>query len=562
MRKNTVLAAAITTALSINVVYAGNFANWPTTCTATPCGAASGIAFDDDNDTTNAARNVVFASNVVKSTEKGINFGTHLFGSSAVILPSGTSDYFAAKYTLVGEVDFPFEFKATLSNGAQFNGTTTLEFLSKTNNNTTIQSGPTLTSNCDSKSVCQWSISPSSATLKDGDMFFVFYKIKNAQVLANAGEKITLSAQLGTTFTPALIDTREVSVAAGAAPLGVTFEAGTDTGIRISVAAQNTEFSSKTTGSSEFTSPQAVTMGYLKMAHEGDTTNPIVASDGSTRWSLGNTDTTAGGAAVFGAGFDSTNKIDTSLTISGGQFAASVKGTTGKVYLDIDTAKCASITPTSTQIEADLVDETNATWELTNTELKDITSVSSPTVLGGCNSKIPIVIKTDGTTSVNTVENAPTGSLTLDYAETNSLHDLLFGPTELSKFKADGTVCWVYNVPKSTATDTLALRITNDSSSAGTVNGTLYGQDGTKIFPADGSPPLNLLGDGVELAPGETKAIFSTTLEGLEGGPYTWVQRGALQITSTLSRLEVLTLLRSSTGTLTNLSTGDRKSVV
>jgi hypothetical protein len=531
--KNKMLAAAITMVLSTsNLVYAGDLVN----------------------ETTITIINPELVS--IANKQDGIKFGTHLFGNSAVTLPPLDSPlYFAVTYRLVGEVIFPFELKAILSNGAQFaETTTTLVFFSKAGNLMAIQDGPFLTANCDSKNTCQWNINPTS-TLKDGDEFRLFYKVKNIQVLANAGEKIKLMAQVGTTFTPTLIDTREVTFAVGAEPLDVTLEPATDRGIRISVASQNTEFNSKTTSSPEFISPQEVIMGYLKVASQATATD-IVQTSSFSPWYLGNTGT-LGGTTVLNAEFDSTKKVDTSLTITGGQFAASVTGTTGKVYLDIEAAKCSSVTLTSIQIEADEVDSTNAIWRFSNSELYDIVKVSSPDFkVGGCNAKIPIVIKTDGKTAINIVEDAPTATFLLDYAETNNLHDIPYGPTELSKFKPDGTVCWVYNVPGSAAADILSLRITNESSAPGTVHGTLYDKDGNQIFPAADNPPLDLLGG--EIAVGETKVIFSSDIENLEGGPYTWPGRGILQMTSTLSRLEILSLLRSTLpgSPLTNVSVG------
>jgi hypothetical protein len=265
------------------------------------------------------------------------------------------------------------------------------------------------------------------------------------------------------------------------------------------------------------------------------------------------------GNAGFEAGFDDNNNIGTGLSITSGQFNASIIGSSGSVYIGLPGETSSGISTNGGKIEATSVDGTTATWELSDTELQSITAASGP------NNRPVIVIETDGTNAVNLEENPPSATLSIDYV--NSQQGITYGPTELADFRQDGTRCWVYNVPPPSTegvADALNLRITNDSSSvSGTILGTLYpmGGDSTgltnPIFTG-----INMLGDGVELGPYETVRITADGIAALGGDtPYVWYEagarRGTLLIISTLPKLEILVLMRdTNTGILSNVSAG------
>jgi hypothetical protein len=295
----------------------------------------------------------------------------------------------------------------------------------------------------------------------------------------------------------------------------------------VSVASGNTEFSSRDPNSTEFYGPNEAVVGYFCLENIAD----VYDFTGKT-WALGNTNTSSGGSDAFDAGYDADNNVDTALSILGGQFAASVTDSKGAVILKLSDLS-------GTDILAESVTTSDAIFQLSNDELMKIAGACSTD-----GAKIPITVKTDGTTPINLdLENPPELCFKLDYAEANSEHDIDYpesGCVTLRKFRQDGTSCMVYQVPPSSAIEELNLRITNDSNIAGTVKGTLYAlAGGDPVFTG-----VDLLGR--ELKAGETVRITNSNLENdLEGGPYSWTGRGTMQITSTLPRLEIMTLLRN-----------------
>ena len=535
--KNTLLAAAITATLSMmnQAAYATDMKNC---ITAASCNTAT-----------------------VNVPTTGLIYGSHLFDASSggnVILPS--SGLAGVAFDVEGTINFGFEFEVKLSNGAKFNDHPLLTFFSNTAAAaaTVVEPNP----NCANKSECSWTIDV-TGEIQDVDLFYLVYNLTNASALKTPGETIKMTSDWTSIGTGDPARGLEVTLATSKDPLTVTLEPGTETTTRVSVSSNNTEFTSTSTTTTEFLNSNEAVIGYLSIKND----TSVAAADGKTvdtstppvsvSWDLGNTG--------FEAGFDADTSIETTLTIDSGQFASSLTASTGSVYIGLPGLVSGSI-DVSTKIKATSVTSTTAIWELSNSNLQDITDMSDGVTTNG-EGKPVIVIETDGTNPVNIEENPPNATLVIDYVDENSQKDVTYGPTELTDFRQDGTRCWVYNVPPPSTegvADTFNLRITNDSSSvAGTILGTLYPMGGEStgltnpVFTS-----VNLLGEGVELGAYQTVRITADDLTALGGDtPYVWWEsgnrRGTLLITSTLPKLEILTLMRDTNAdVLTNVSTG------
>jgi hypothetical protein len=532
--KNTILAAAITATLTImNQAYALDATNF------------AGTSFTSDGgDTTGTI------STTLAESEKGIRYGSHLFGSgnTPATLPSGEKA--AVKYEVEGSIGFTFEFKATLSNGAKFSDANSGPQLVYNHGNSNASDDPSISGgSCGGEKECIWTVTlDANEKLNDGFLFYVLYQLTNTDALQDPGEKINLSATLSSTLSGSIATDKSVTVAQSEDPLDVEIEPGEDFNLRISVSSNNTEFVTTATDSEELLSANDVVIGYLRIQNNTD----VHGVDGTTNWDLGLSNN-------FEAGFDEGNNLNTALTITSGQFNASITGSSGSVYIGLPGESGGTISTNSNKIEATSVTSTTATWELSDTDLQAITANSSTT------QRPVIVIETDGTNAVNLEENPPEATLTIDYKDYQQ--DITYGPTELADFRQDGTTCWVYNVPPPSSegvADVMNLRITNDSASvSGEILGTLYPMNGdTTSLTNPIFSGINLLGEGVELGAYQTVRITADDIAALGGDtPYVWWEdggrRGSLLISTTLPKLEILVLMRDgNTGIVSNLSTG------
>jgi hypothetical protein len=573
MRKNNALLAAAISAtfvVSMNASYAGltNYSNDAVTDATVSVTFATGVNDTNGNATTSSVTQSLVP---VEDQEQGVIYATHLFGdtSSSVILPSGTSEYAAVVWDIDGTISGRLQIIASLdsSSGAKFSGNPLLYY----NNGTDTFIPGTIGSPvdpCDGTSTCKWRFGSDDplTTVSDGSQFYILYKIKSATSLGTHGNEVEMKVDLGTVLTPE-ISTETITVATGKDPFSVHFEGTDNAFIKVSVASDNTGFISQLPTSlgtdNEYIGVSDVLFGYMKITVE----DSVKASNGYTDWNLGDTTNTE-----FDAGYDATNAVLTTLTINEeGQFAAST-GSNGSVYLYINNAAISAISVTDTE----------AIWQLSNTDLNNImTPVAS---LGDCtgdnvtgnNRCIPIGIKVDGNTQINIpAEDPPKAQLILDYATETNKQEIKYpgddDPEErLTIYTQDGISCWVFNVPYAGAIDFMNLRIFNDSSttalkSDGTietecVHGTFYDNSGAASEKvALGCPPAG----GV--------LYFNTAnmAEKFSGFP-TGNGRGTMFITSTLSKMEVLAMLRYKSppcyagapcdqpekSPLTNLSTG------
>jgi len=173
---------------------------------------------------------------------------------------------------------------------------------------------------------------------------------------------------------------------------------------------------------------------------------------------------------------------------------------------------------------ADAVDDTSATFNLDTTAI-------------------------DGTFTihVNGVSQIAKGSYTAEYKITPAAHsdasDISLGT--LSTLEKNGSTRDVYNIPASANSDQAYIRIYNTSSVAGTVYGTIYDQDGNLVGNASTVLVSNM-------APGTTKVFSAADLETLFGA--TWTKRARMTIDGEIPSMQVQALIRSATGTITNMS--------
>jgi hypothetical protein len=478
----------------------------------------------------------------------GIVYATELFsGDGPPALPNKTDGNFAAVlYTIDGDIDTEFDIQFTLhsatygSNGGIVLGNEVGQFVEdpklaisdkgKFSDNGTpdVSSDDTwqdqytnlsdliLTTGGRNDSVVGFRVTAQAKPLTTDDQLMLAYRIKGVNdVLGTAGNLVALTAKLTTRNDLPLNPERTVIIATSktAVSAALTTE---DTGeIKISVSDESKKF----TGSGNaYVNATTAQIGYLKITNHSGTTK-IMESDGEMEFKVGE--------GTDGKLNDAVDTGGSKLIISNGQFAAS-KAAPGKVFINA-----------GTEVVADEVVDDAATFKLDDS---DITKLSS-------GSDIAIQFTANGSTPINTLENAPSATLVLDF-KNEYVKDLELEAVDLRQIEKNGTVCVVYIVPAASITrEKINIRITNDTNEDGTLLGTLYNDAGEKL----GEGFLNAIGD--ELKAGQTITYQATHLaEKITD----WEGRAMLEITSTLPSLEVMALLRNQNdrSLLTNLSLG------
>jgi len=518
MRKNKILSIAITATLCL------------------PIGIASAAvgSFKNVNQTThgtiNAAGNTaekVLVSKVPTATfdtisggkalvdvpTDGIVYATELFGGDGPpALPNKADGNLAAVlYTIDGDIDTEFDIQFTLSAG-QFVEDPKLA-ISDSGDNYTILSQLILTTGGKNESFVGFRVSAQTNPLTTGDQLMLAYRIKGVNdVLGTAGGTVTLTAKLTTRTDLPLNPERHVTIATSktAVSAALTTE---DTGeIKISVSDESKKF----TGSGNaFVNTTTAQIGFLKITN----TAGIKESDGETDFKVGQ--------GIDGKLNDAVDTGGSNLIISNGQFAAS-KAAPGEVFINA-----------VAKVSADEVVDDTATFKLDDTDFPNLSTGSD----------IAIQFTANGSTPINTLENAPSATLVLDF-KNEYVKDIELQPVDMRQIGKNGTVCVVYVVPAASITrEKINIRITNDTNENGTLLGTLYNEAGEKL----GEGFLNAIGD--ELGAGKTVTYQATHLaEKITD----WEGRAMLEITSTLPSLEVMALLRNQNdrSLLTNLSLG------
>ncbi len=369
------------------------------------------------------------------------------------------------------------------------------------------------------KSTATFTLDPTTyATIANNTRVILVYQLNSATVLADPGQDIKMQVSLVTDVDGILVNpAREVVIASSAQAVTADMKAMDPGIVRISVDSGSTAFTGTSPG--PYVSATAVKIGYLDI----DTESDVKTDDGETDFALGGTGAEASAST---------------LDIEEGQFAASLADTNGRVFINA-----------SSTLDAANVTETTAHWDLTNTNLGTIAAMGDGLTT--------IRFVADGTAVINTGnENPPTATLVIDFDSTTT-EDITV-TSELSEIKQDGTICTLYNVPPSTAQDTLNVRITNESTTSDDLICTLVGMDGTMLL--DGVNCFqDELGASIPIKTMETLRLTSTTLEALGA---TWGGRAVLTIKSSLPKLEVFGMLRNKIpgSPLTNLSVGSHGS--
>lgn len=249
------------------------------------------------------------------------------------------------------------------------------------------------------------------------------------------------------------------------------------------------------------------------------------------------------------------------LTITKGNFAASVDGSGGRVFLDVnkDNAYDGSSTPPDILATVKADEPGAAEFNFTTEDLTELAQAIT----------VPIIIEADGTTPINAFRDPPQGTLKLEYG--GGLSDTIGG--KLAHIKRNGKICSLYNIPNPNATDEGNIRVTNTSSKAGKLLGTLRALDGTEIFTNEDLLAL-LPAPLTELQPNATVRLTETMLDTAPkkpawlakwtvdprnptGGNSGWPGRAVLTISATMPNMEVFGLVRNRLGgPLTNMSVG------
>jgi len=295
--------------------------------------------------------------------------------------------------------------------------------------------------------------------------------------------------------------------------------------LAIAVSTGSTQFSGEMGSGYGFVSNTVAQIGSLTVK---DGQNSAVMEDGVNAFKIKGTGT----ATVLAD--------NSKLKVTGGQFQAS-RNSPGKVFINA-TSGTSQANISADFVTQDSAGDWSALWNLDSTEMASI-ATASPAYIS---------IQTDGVAEVNTVENAPHGAFTIDF--NNAAYKDITVEGDLRKISKDGTVCTVYQIPPpstTTGADLMSIRITNDSSIAAKITGTLYDMDGTILGTA------NTGLDAAELPPGATLRIDSNKLAAAFG--VTWKTRAVLKITSILPQMEVMALIRQQGipfAPLSNISTG------
>ena len=231
------------------------------------------------------------------------------------------------------------------------------------------------------------------------------------------------------------------------------------------------------------------------------------------------------------------------LTITNGPFQGSQDHTSDNVlvYIDLDGGGCDNKDVAAT---APLTDNfTTATWE-------DMDNTNAGALNGAqiC-VEVPAATSNDAQV-INQTDEAPLAALSIDFTSQN----VNYSPSSLFHLKRNGAVCTVYVVPDGVSTNDKAnVRIVNTTNSEGTLSGTLRDSNGDIVFEDKDLCSIPNLCTAVsgKIAPHQTVTVNSAALVTLaqEEGIEEWGQ-GTLTITSTLSELRLMNLLRRITANI------------
>jgi len=331
------------------------------------------------------------------------------------------------------------------------------------------------------------------------------FKLADVYPLADSGSEISLKIEIESAQSGRTADTTEsLVVAKSNAAVDIIIEADPTPSVAIDVAQ----------GSAVFVNgidTTTVSLGTIEFAEE--TPAPLSVSGGTYSF-----------AADSGT-----------LTVLNGNFAASL--TNNSVFIDV--GGTANVFDDGTDLAPTTIDATSATWNFTAAQLSGLYKAGEK----------KFIIKADGTTAINENTDPPSATLMVKF-ETDRIES-----SSLKHIKRNGTVCTLYNIPNATAQDELNIRVTNNSATkTGIVLGSLWSKDGTAWFTNQTLIP--------ELLPNATErlsaAMLGDILSTATGGAVTtWTSRAVLVLSSDLTDMEALLMLRNAGGgPLLNMSTG------
>lgn len=528
--------------LGINLAHLDANAAQATIANVVSGGVASDVAAVNTGTVLGTDASSTLTTVPVVGASDGIVYAAEIFGSgsNATVLPSDDPDtglVAAVEYTHSGTNTIKGELLAifTLSNGAVFAEDPIL-----TGNNTATDAitgdglpakmasgGGGKGSNFVKIKFGTGGTTPSD-TIANGNKLWLRYKLTSANALATAGQKIEMKFELNDvleSYAYGIVSEEPLVVAQSADAISASIESNNSPeaqSYRVSVESGEIAFIG---GDS---TEESVMLGTLKIENKATSASPIFCPDGKNVFKFGSLSATS--CADVGTTSGTTNLTKSAFTITGGQFAASV--TDGGIKLGAGT-----VTPAT--------DESTVTVKLSDTDLA--------TIAGAANTGVDIFLNVNGTDKINTaVENPPLAALNISYVD-STFQSFVLENVEMPLIKLDGVTCTVYNVPPVEAADNASIRITNKSSISGTVVASLYDA-------VSGGEPLftEVLNGGDPIAPKATLVINPATLQTLNGGN-SWGGRAVLKLTSTLSDIEVMLLLRAKgddKASLTNLSAG------
>jgi len=470
----------------------------------------------------------------------GVVYAAELFGSSvpASLPASGAAGLI---YEIDGAIDKDFFLTFELSDGAKFSDTAKL--FTDANSGSLQDGSVTAADNVtieDNKAVFYIDVSESEPITRS-TQFLLKYQIANADALSSAGQSIDISVRaLSSAETSYLVNVSDsITVASSSQAVKIELATIDNVDTKIAVAVGSTEFTNEGT-TDVYQGSNIIKIGTLAITQN----IAAMAEDGITPFKIGDS----------GDG----QLIDSKLIITDGQFAASIddpdavtlSNSTGGGTLPSTAGNGGSVSATVNE------EGTTATFDLTDSFdfLQDNIS-SNPLI-----SDIKIVV--DGKTEINVPENSPCVSLTVDYDNSN-VADFTVpedGCTALVKVPRDGTTCWVNIIPRASAVnDGLSILITNNGVDEAALIGSMYGQDGTVLFSS--ATLKDSLGNDT-LGAGKTMRLAPKDLALLMDGattdsPGDWTGRATLKISTVLSDIEVMALIRDRNSNInSNVSQG------
>jgi hypothetical protein len=467
----------------------------------------------------------------------GVTYAAEVFRGTTTpdLIPSATTDFQAVCYKVSGDISpgVTVDFKVT---GASFD-TTTGNWAFGMGSVSNVAGGGCATATGTVAAATATLTLPSKETclVADGAPLCLVYHLTGTSALKDAGKTVTISAETKTGKSIiGLADPITVATSAQGAKFSLLPEP--DGAVYIAATTGNKEFISTdgevaaaaamTDQPTAFKSSTEVIIGYVKYE-----SNAAVGRTGS---------------GVFNLELDVANAA--TLVVTDGQFSASASGTTGRVYLGT-----GAVANTVEKVS----DKWTATWNLGNTQLKQLASAT--------NQYTPILVKVDGLTKIeDTLDADPLGTFTVTLGTAKT--PLMDQPasSSLRRIPYDGKVCKVFNVPSPDgAADALSLRITNDSDATGTITGTLYNEAGEPKgevldllkghIDYTKSPPETRISIGDDgsvnllelLGPRETVILNSKNIAAVFGQTSWPGERWVLEIQSTIPKIEVFNLLRN-----------------